>query len=139
MFATHSQISRKPYDFKVDIFSLGLILLELFIPFGTQMERLKTIQDAKRQIFPHSFSQNFPKEVILISEDSDKNLMIEKQAKVCSVFIEYIFLKNDNFYAKNINTHKTLLKPARSSLLAYDIESPRATYFYTEVCFLKQF
>lgn len=62
------QIARKPYDLKIDIFSLGLILLELLIPFSTQMERIRTLQDAKRQVFPARFIRELPLEVTVFSQ-----------------------------------------------------------------------
>ena len=43
------------YDHKVDIFALGLILLELMVPFVTEMERGKTMQDAKALKFARVF------------------------------------------------------------------------------------
>lgn len=57
------QIAKKNYDFKIDIFSLGLIFLELWIPFSTQMERIRTLQDAKQHILPPRFIRELPSEV----------------------------------------------------------------------------
>ena len=45
----------RSYSSKVDIFSLGIILFELYQPFATSMERAKTIQQLKRKgIVPDS-------------------------------------------------------------------------------------
>lgn len=57
------QIARRQYDHKVDIFSLGMILFELLYPFSTQMERIRTLVDIKKQIFPDRFIREMPKEV----------------------------------------------------------------------------
>lgn len=35
----------EPYNFKVDIYSLGVILMELIVSFGTEMEKVKMIQE----------------------------------------------------------------------------------------------
>lgn len=37
---------------KSDIYSLGIILLELLVPLSTEMERGKTIENLRREIFP---------------------------------------------------------------------------------------
>ena len=42
------QLGRRPYDHKVDIYSLGLILFELLVPFDTQMERVRTLADIRK-------------------------------------------------------------------------------------------
>jgi translation initiation factor 2-alpha kinase 4 len=66
LYMSPEQIGRKPYDLKVDIFSLGLIFLELCIPFSTQMERIRTLQDAKMHIFPPRFNRELPSESELV-------------------------------------------------------------------------
>ena len=64
------QLLQKPYNHKVDIFSMGLIFLELLMPFSTQvmagkdkshnllhllqMERLNVLSNAKKDKFPTS-------------------------------------------------------------------------------------
>jgi serine/threonine protein kinase len=42
----------KIYSKKSDIYSLGILLFELFYPFNTEMERIKTIINLKKHIFP---------------------------------------------------------------------------------------
>ena len=39
------------YNHKVDIFALGLILFELMVPLGTEMERNKILGDVKKLKF----------------------------------------------------------------------------------------
>ena len=42
------QLARRHYDHKVDIYSLGLILFELLVPFSTQMERVRTLAELRK-------------------------------------------------------------------------------------------
>lgn len=51
------------YTQKVDIFALGLILIELLDPYGTQMERIRSLMDARRNKFSKTLLQKHPKEV----------------------------------------------------------------------------
>ncbi|OON19407.1 kinase domain protein, partial [Opisthorchis viverrini] len=57
LYMSPEQERGDPYDYKVDIFSLGLIFTELLIPFGTNMERIHTLTQAKLGRLPHHFSQ----------------------------------------------------------------------------------
>ena len=50
------QLHRKPYNHRVDIFSMGLIFLELLVPFTTQSERLIKFNEAKKGVFPPSLA-----------------------------------------------------------------------------------
>jgi serine/threonine protein kinase len=49
------------YDERSDLFSLGVVLFEMFHPFSTQMERLKTLEKVRKSgVFPASFVKNAP-------------------------------------------------------------------------------
>lgn len=67
MYMSPEQINGKSYGHKVDIFSLGLILFELFYCFSTQMERVKILLDVKKQKFPAQFKKEYPSETKYIS------------------------------------------------------------------------
>ena len=49
------QRGRRPYSHKVDIYSLGLILFEMLVPFSTQMERVTVLSDLRKNKFPGHF------------------------------------------------------------------------------------
>lgn len=52
---------------QADIFSLGIILFELFCAFGTEMERVKDIKDLRQGRIPQDFCEKWPEEVRTIS------------------------------------------------------------------------
>lgn len=66
LYMSPEQLSGKPYNYKVDIYSLGLILFELLVPFNTQMERIHVLQDIKQNKFTESFQKLYKDEVSLI-------------------------------------------------------------------------
>ncbi|KAI7903146.1 kinase-like domain-containing protein [Cokeromyces recurvatus] len=59
-------VPAQAYDEKVDIYSLGIILFELFQPFSTGMERADSIEKLKQGIFPDGFLKMYPKVTALI-------------------------------------------------------------------------
>ena len=66
-YAAPEQLQGIDYDEKTDIYSLGIILFELFYPFKTQMERAHVLRDLKeQQKFPSSFVRRYPREAAFI-------------------------------------------------------------------------
>ncbi|CAH8515932.1 unnamed protein product [Heterobilharzia americana] len=61
------------YNHKVDIFSLGLIFLELLITFSTSMERIYTLTRAKQQKLPKDFITCNPVETEFVLKLLDFN------------------------------------------------------------------
>lgn len=57
------QINGQGYNYKVDIYSLGIILFELLIPFVTEMERIVALTNLRKSVFPKDFSNDYPAEV----------------------------------------------------------------------------
>lgn len=53
----------KYYDYKVDIFSLGVILFELITPFRTDSERMQAIDQLHNSPFPKEVDASIEKEV----------------------------------------------------------------------------
>lgn len=45
---------------------MGMIFLELLVPFQTEMERHHVLSNARRQIFPLEFKNKYSQEVILL-------------------------------------------------------------------------
>ena len=63
LYMSKEQLLGKPYNYKVDIYSLGLILFELLVPFNTQMERITVMQNIKKDKFPQDFQKKYKEEV----------------------------------------------------------------------------
>ncbi len=59
------QIEGKPYNYKVDIYSLGLILVELLWPLATQMEQVTVISQLRKLKLPPGFTNKYPEEVTM--------------------------------------------------------------------------
>ena len=54
------------YDHKIDIFSLGLITLELFQPYYTKMEKMEAFQEARNGIIPQFDVRDHVKKMLLL-------------------------------------------------------------------------
>jgi len=67
VYASPQQINGEAYGPKTDIFSLGIILLELYHTFSTQMERLKVLEHGRGSVFSEQFRSQYPFETTLAS------------------------------------------------------------------------
>lgn len=66
-YAAPEQLNQHDYTQKSDIYSLGIICFELYHPTGTQMERIRLLDDLKRfHRFPEQFLTHWPKEAAFI-------------------------------------------------------------------------
>lgn len=60
------QLNGLSYNQKVDIFAMGLILLELLIPFKTQMQRVNVLFKARNNLYSNEFRKEYPQEHELV-------------------------------------------------------------------------
>ncbi|KAL4441778.1 hypothetical protein ABPG74_008775 [Tetrahymena malaccensis] len=83
-YASPEQLSQKAefFDHRADIYSLGIIILQLFHPMNTSMELVKTIQNCKKGELPKHFCAKFPRlaEIIKdsLSNDPQKRPLLSK-------------------------------------------------------------
>lgn len=69
----HSSIALLPRLFQSDMYSLGVILLELFQPFGTEMERAEVLTGVRMGQVPESLSKRCPVQAKYIQQLTRKN------------------------------------------------------------------
>lgn len=66
LYMSPEQLNGLSYNQKVDIFAMGLILLELLIPFRTQMQRVNVLFKARNNLYSEEFKSDHPKEHELV-------------------------------------------------------------------------
>ncbi|CAG9112590.1 unnamed protein product [Plutella xylostella] len=73
LYMSPEQLRGRRYSYKVDIYSLGLVLFELLQPFGTEAERVRSLLAIREGGWPQGFSRNFSNEMevlkLMLSED----------------------------------------------------------------------
>lgn len=60
VYASPEQLNGSHYDSKSDMYSIGVLALELFQPFGTEMERVRTLGDLRDGKIPDSLCHTWP-------------------------------------------------------------------------------
>ncbi|CAK9803135.1 Eukaryotic translation initiation factor 2-alpha kinase [Anthophora plagiata] len=73
LYMSPEQINGQRYNYKVDIYSLGIIFFELLIPFVTEMERIINLINLRKSVFPKNFIDDYPAEYNLLNMMLDEN------------------------------------------------------------------
>ncbi|XP_072750618.1 eukaryotic translation initiation factor 2-alpha kinase [Anoplolepis gracilipes] len=73
LYMSPEQMNGQMYNYKVDIYSLGIIFFELLIPFFTDMERIVALSNLKNSIFPKDFAEKYFAEYNLLNMMLDKD------------------------------------------------------------------
>lgn len=63
LYMAPEQMNSRNYSKKVDIYATGIILIELFTPFSTHMERVDVLKKARKGVFDKNFSNSYNKQV----------------------------------------------------------------------------
>ena len=68
------QVEKESYDHKVDVYSLGLILFEMLVPFSTMMERAQVLSSLRKARFPSHFlnAPEFPLVKSMLDRDPER-------------------------------------------------------------------
>ncbi|ORX44509.1 kinase-like protein [Piromyces finnis] len=66
LYASPEQLSRKPYSFATDIYSLSVIMLELFFPFCTSFDRMAHLVNLRKGEIPDFLKKRWPEECNLL-------------------------------------------------------------------------
>ncbi|XP_044257355.1 eukaryotic translation initiation factor 2-alpha kinase [Tribolium madens] len=67
LYMSPEQLNGQKYNYKVDIYSLGLIFFELLVYFSTDMERIQTMTSIRDNKFPKDFTEQYSDEYRLLT------------------------------------------------------------------------
>ena len=121
LYAAPEQININIYDHKVDIYSLGLILFELFYPFITRMEKTDLqSQLREKHILPNNFCEKIYEISNLIismtSEDPEKRPEVSKVINCFEKILIKFKIKNDIPESTNLKISNEELEEKIKSL-----------------------
>jgi len=100
-YAAPEQINGSNYDSKTDIYSLGLILLELVSSFSTQHERMLAFKHCKEGKVPEDLKSFSPQVAQLILSCTSEN----PNARPCAMDILRLPFLNDSVNENDISSH----------------------------------
>ncbi|XP_076615124.1 eukaryotic translation initiation factor 2-alpha kinase 1 isoform X3 [Chaetodon auriga] len=97
VYAAPEQLKGSHYDSKSDMYSIGVLALELFQPFGTEMERVRTLGDLREGKIPDLFCQRWPVLAKYITKLTSKEPSVRPTASQ--------LLQSELFCSKDIVIH----------------------------------
>jgi serine/threonine protein kinase len=124
-YAAPEQLNNNYYNNKVDIYPLGIIMLELIYPFNTRMEKHETLEILNnKKMLPKVICENFPKitELILLMTDADS----ERRPNITQCRSLFKDILND---MKKINDKKLNLLEKRKRFMSEDIQGVKSFEF----------
>ncbi len=68
LYLSPEQLARKPYNEKVDIYALGIILIEMCCFFNTKHERINTLKEVINGVYPEKQMKCFENELKLVKK-----------------------------------------------------------------------
>lgn len=68
LYMSPEQAAGNRYNYKVDVYALGIILFELLVPFHTDSERIFVLQKLRQHTYPQSFGNHFIEEKELLNK-----------------------------------------------------------------------
>ncbi|KAJ3131848.1 hypothetical protein HK100_005941 [Physocladia obscura] len=133
-------LSRQVYTAKSDIYSLGVILFELFYPFATEMERIVSLTNLKKNplsLYQYCTSPAIPPDIskmlsrLLSNDPSNRPSALE-------ILLDPLF---DNFSPISMTLTSPAESPMRSSTVSMNyltIRRPSASFSFRPGSFLSE-
>ncbi|XP_072230200.1 eukaryotic translation initiation factor 2-alpha kinase 1 isoform X2 [Leuresthes tenuis] len=97
VYAAPEQLKGSHYDSKSDMYSIGVLAVELFEPFGTEMERVRTLEDLREGKIPDSFCHRWPLLTNYIKKLTSKEPSVRPTARQ--------LLQSELFFNKDMVIH----------------------------------
>ena len=117
-YAAPEQLDSSVYNTKSDIYSLGVILFELFQKYDTEMERYRSLGDLRKRVIPERMRTFWPVHVKYVELMTSDNT--EERPSVKDILSGELFLSKDQLiedmrareieYLKEIEQLKKLVK-----------------------------
>ena len=104
LYMSPEQLQRRSYDHKVDIYSLGLILFELLVPFTTQMERVQILSALRKLKFPSHFIRSREYELVFKMLSHKPNERPETTEMLSTDFLREAMASSNPVSATTVDT-----------------------------------